>query len=608
MKPGRNDPCPCGSGKKFKHCCERKAVARLVPPPSIAELNQLIAMFNAGQLDEVVQQSRLLTQQFPQLVPAWKVLGASLHRQGKEQEALPALLMSTRLSPADAEAHYNLAVTQGSLKQLHEAVASYRKALILKPDMTQALNNLGEVLQGLGQIEAAANHFRKAISLKPDYAAAHSNLLFCLNHSIPMDAQALFAEHCRFAEHFEAPLQAERIPHSNTRDANRCLQVGLVSADLHDHAVASFIEPVLTYLAQSPQLSLHAYYNNTIEDNGSRRLRNYFKHWHPIVGLTDAALAQKVRADGIDILYDLSGHTGRNRLLAFARKPAPIQIAWCGYPCTTGLAAMDYFQSDRFLFPEGRFEDQFTEKIVCLPASSVFSPNNNAPPVNELPALRNGYLTFGSFNRLGKISRAVVALWSQLLRALPDAKMLLGAMPQGGQYQELAAWFAQEGIAQERLIFYTRADIRRYLELHHQVDICLDTFPYNGGTTTFHALWMGVPTLTLGGNTMAGWAGVSILGHVGLESFAAYDADHFVQRGLYWHDHLVELSGIRTELRERFAQSARGRPDIVAAAMERALRIMWQRWCEGLPAQGFDIALAADGSLMQHDRFKAMHS
>jgi predicted O-linked N-acetylglucosamine transferase (SPINDLY family) len=626
MKPGRNDPCPCGSGKKYKHCCERTGASRpVITPPTLSEFNQLIALFNSGHLIEVESQTRLLTEQFPQLAVAWKLLGACLHRQGKGQDALPALLKAAKMLPNDAEAHYNLGVTQESLEHYKEAVASYRKSLILKPDSTAALNNLSNVLRTLGQFDDAVTSCRRALEINPNYAGAyhnlgnimndsgqideavanyhraleinpnfseaHSNLLFCLNHSETVDAQTLFSEHLRFAQQFEAPLRANWPQHSNSRNPERCLQVGFVSGDLRKHAVAHFLEPVLAHLARHPQLSLHAYYNHAVEDNDSLRLKGYFKHWHSIAGLSDDALAQKIRADGIDILYDLAGHTAKNRLLTFARKPAPLQVSWIGYPCTTGLSAMDYFQSDRFLLPAGQFDDQFTEKIVCLPASSAFLPNKNAPPVNALPALSNGYITFGSFNRSSKISRSVVALWSQLLRALPDSRMLLGAMPVDGKYQTLIEWFAQENITQDRLIFHMRSDMDRYLNLHHQVDICLDTFPYNGGTTTFHALWMGVPTLALAGHTVAGWAGVSILGHVGLESFAAQNADDFVQKGGSWAGNLAALSNIRAELRERFAKSARGQPEVVAVGMELALRIMWQRWCAGLPAESYDVSL-----------------
>jgi predicted O-linked N-acetylglucosamine transferase (SPINDLY family) len=320
------------------------------------------------------------------------------------------------------------------------------------------------------------------------------------------------------------------------------------------------------------------------------------KHWHPIAGFSDAALAEKISGDGIDILIDLAGHTAENRLLTFARKPAPIQVSWMGYPGTTGLRAMDYYLADRYFLPPGAFDSQFTEKLVHLPASAPFLPDEGAPPVNALPALSKGYITFGSFNRLTKLRPSVIALWSRLLRALPDAHMVLGGMPREGSYDALIGWFAREGIVRERLSFYARCPMPAYLALHHQVDMCLDTFPYTGGTTTNHALWMGVPTLTLAGHTPPGRQGAAMLGHVGLEAFVAEDEKDFQEKGLSWAADLAALAAVRAGLRERCERSPMRRPDVIAAGLESALRNMWQRWCAGLPAQTFEVSSQSPGS------------
>jgi predicted O-linked N-acetylglucosamine transferase (SPINDLY family) len=400
----------------------------------------------------------------------------------------------------------------------------------------------------------------------------------------------LFADHRRFGEVFEAPLRPTWRPHDNLRDPAKPLQVGSVSADLYNHAVSTFFEPVLKHLAQSTALVVSAYSNRNRrnEDATSRRLRQHVKHWHNVDMLTSLELAEKIRADGIDILIDLSGHTSGNRLETFARKPAPVQVSWMGYPGTTGLESMDYYLCDPFILPPGRFDSQFTEKLVYLPANAPFQPFAEAPPVNDLPALRAGHMTFGSFNRLNKISRNVVALWAQLLRAVPTSRMVLGGLPREGEYESLLDWFDGEGIERHRLDFHQRSSMRHYLALHHQVDVCLDTFPYNGGTTSLHALWMGVPTLTLAGATMVSRAGVSVLGHVGLDEFVVQDAPAFAAQGASWANRLPELAQLRAGLRGRFAQSAIGQPSLMAAALERALRTMWQRWCAGLPATSFD--------------------
>jgi predicted O-linked N-acetylglucosamine transferase (SPINDLY family) len=493
-----------------------------------------------------------------------------------------------QINPESADVLANLGNTLRDTGRLAEAEDCYRRALQIRPDFVEVLSNLGVTLNDLGRQDEAEASYRRAVELNPDFAAARSNLLFYLSHNASVDAQTLFAEHCRFGEQFEAAYLPDWPQHGNPRNTERCLQIGFVSGDLRTHALASFIEPVLAHLTGYQQLSLHAYANQTIDDDTTQRLRGHFAHWHSIVGLSDAALSEQIRSDGIDILIDLSGHTAKNRLLVFARKPAPIQVSWFGYPGTTGLRAMDYFLADRFLLPPG-FEDQFTEKIVRLPATGPFLPYQEAPAVSPLPALSNGHVTFGSFNRLSKLSREVIALWSQLLRALPDSRLILGGMPEEGKYATLLDWFAQEHIARERLDFHPRSDMPGYLRLYQQVDICLDTFPYNGGTTTFHAMWMGVPTLSLSGKTAAGRSGAAILGNVGLETFVADDAAEFVHKGVSWAGRLHELSAIRAGLRERMANSAAGQPQLIAASVERALRIMWQRWCAGMPADSFEV-------------------
>lgn len=566
----------------------RRAV-ELNPDYAKAHNNLGNALQVRGQLDSAVASFRRALEIDPHFALAHSNLGSALQLLGQLDDAAASYRSALELNPGYAEAHSNLGSVLQALGRLDDAVASYRRALELNPGFAEAHSNLGFALRGLGQVDSALASCRRALELKPDYATVHSTLLFILSENTAVDAAMLFAEHCRFAEHFEAPLRASWPRHANPNAPDRPLRIGFVSGDLRVHAVASFFEPILAYLSSCPELSLSAYANHSVDDGTSRRLRGYFAHWHSIHQLSDAALADEIRADGIDILFDLSGHTSGNRLLTFARKPAPVQASWMGYPGTTGLQGMDYYLADRSFLPHAQFASQFTEKLLYLPASAPFSPSKEAPAVNELPALRHGHVTFGSFNRPSKISRAVVAMWSQVLRAVPDSRMLLGAMPEVGKYDTLTDWFAQEGIARERLAFHANCDMEAYLELHHQVDICLDTFPYNGGTTTLHALWMGVPTLTLAGNTAPGRTGASILGHVGLDAFVAHDAGEFLRKGVSLAGNLAGLSDIRAGLRARFAQSAMGQPELVAEGLRRALRIMWRRWCAALPAESFEI-------------------
>lgn len=544
-----------------------------------------------GRLGEAEASYRKALQIVPQEAGFHVNLGKLLRHVGRLGEAEACLRRALEISPDDPKTLNHLGLTLQDMGQLDQAEACYRCILQAKPNNAGVIGNLGQVLLSLGRPDEAEACFRQALQIKPDHPQLHSNLLYYLLLNAVAEADAVFAEHVRFGERFEQPLRPHWPVHAQDRDPGRPLHIGFVSADFYNHAVASFIEPVLAHLAGHAQLTLHAYYNNFVNDEITRRLQAHFDHWNPVASLPDAALAETIRADGIDILIDLSGHTAGNRLLVFARKPAPVQVTWMGYPGTTGMRSMDYCLGDRFFLPPGQLDAQFTEKIVRLPANSPYLPAADAPPVGPLPALDNGCVTFGSFSRSNKLSPRVVALWAQVLRALPDARMLLAGMPETGNCDVLIQWFEAEGIARDRLSLHARCGMQAYLDLHRQVDICLDTFPYNGGTTTLHALWMGVPTLTLAGDTAAGRSGASILGHAGLDAFVARDAADFMKKGVSWSGRLAELAEIRAGLRERFAQSARGQPALVAAGVERALRMMWQRWCAGLPAESFEVSL-----------------
>lgn len=604
-------------------CTGQAHTIAAVSRPLADEINQLVELYNQSRYEEAENLAEKLTARYPLDGFGWKALGSALKEQGRCPEALVPSQLAVGLLPGDSEAHYNLANTCRELGllaeaensytraleinpeyagayynlgnlllgigRLTEAEACYRKALQIQPGHVEAHNNLGNALKDQGRLCEAESSYRSACELRPEYADAYSNLLFCRTHNAAVDAATLFEEHCRFGERFEKNPGADVRQHSNPIDPERSLRIGFVSGDFCNHPVAQFFGPVLSHLTGHEKLSLHAYSNRSIQDAVTKRLHGYFAGWNDIAGLSEADLDQKIRDDRIDILIDLSGHTAYNQLLTFAAKPAPLQASWMGYPGTTGLKAMDYYLADRFFLPLREFEAQFTEKIVFLPASAPFTPVEDAPAVNDLPALSNGHITFGSFNRLTKLSHSVIAIWARLLRALPDSRVVLGALPQDG-YGSLIDWFAEEGITRERLDLHPRCGLEDYLALHRQVDICLDTFPYNGGTTTCHALWMGVPTLTIAGGTPASRQGAAFLSHVGLEGFIAHNAEEFVSVGVHWAHNIETLARIRGVLREAFRRSPLRRPELIAGGLERALRIMWQRWCNGLPPAAIDVS------------------
>ena len=550
---------------------------------------KLFRLVKKRRFTDAIIMARTITERFPESGAAWKTLGA-LSWPDHKDDALAAMRQSVALRPRDVEAHRNLALTLARMELFEEAETCLRSLLKIVPESAPIHAQLGDVFSLQDRLAEATDSFRRSISLQANDASAtsevHTGLLYLLSQTLT-DPDALFAQHCRFAAIFEEPLRKAWPRHSNSRDPDRCLQVGVVSGDFFQHAIASFFEPVLAALQKVPSLELHAYYNNVIVDESTRRLRDYFDGWQAVSGWSDARLAKKITDDRIDILIDLSGHTAQNRLMMFARKPVPIQISWMGYPGTTGLRAMDYYLADPHWLPPGRFDRQFVEKLVYLPAAAVFRPEPTAPAVNTLPALTTGHLTFGSFNRLSKITAETVSVWSRLLRALPETRMIIAGIHLDGRQNRLVDQFAAESIGRERLTFYPRSNFTDYLALHHQVDICLDTLPYGGGTTTHCALWMGVPTLSIAGTTPPARQGAGILGLVGLEAFVATDLADFVAKGTDWAKQLAVLADIRTGLRERCRQSPSQRPDVLVAGLEQALRRMWHRWCAGLLPASF---------------------
>jgi predicted O-linked N-acetylglucosamine transferase (SPINDLY family) len=589
------------------------------------ETNRYTALYNKGNVVEAVKLARSLTQRFPADGNSWRWLGIALHRLGRYDEALAPLRKAAELIPEELESrtvladtlrlkglqaeteqecrkilainpHYAEAQRIFGMSLVHqgrvaEGLAAARRAIELAPNNSSVYSTLGVLLLDLGFVGEAEKEFRAALEKDPKDHIAANNFLFTLSHNPEIDHGTLFAEHTNFARQHEDPVRAQWPRHVNKRSPDRKLKIGLVSGDLFRHAVASYLLPIMEHLAKDPNLSLHVYNNHIAEDDYTQLLRNCADEWQQITGMPDAQLANKIRDERIDILFDLSGHTGRNRLLTFARKPAPIQVTWMGYPGTTGLCAMDYYLVDKYGVPFGPAENLFSEKIVHLPSSATFLPEQSAPPVNILPAMHNGYITFGSFNRLNKLRRDVIALWAELLRAQPSAKMLLGAIATDEDEQLLIDWFAGEGIERERLMFRRRSSIPVYLQQHFHVDICLDTFPYTGSTTVLNSLWMGVPTLTIAGDTLASRAGTTWMSHVGLEDFVVANKEEFVARGVALASDIPALAEIRTSLRERCAASAAFRPDVVAAGVSRALRIMWQRWCAGEPAAAFEVSM-----------------
>ncbi len=578
-------------------------------------------LYDAGQLEQAVASALQAIELRPEEAAYHFSLGKALQGTNDHARAAETFRRVLALAPGHAEARFQLGRCLRALKQYDAAGTEFVRVLEVHPDSVNVIHAYSLMLIDQQRLEDAhacledglrkAPHDERLLmamtyvcfelgkgaqalqmadranALNPGQGALMSMRLFMLSHCCT-DAREFAAEHLKFGEQWDGLRWA---PHANSREPQRQLRIGFVSADLYNHAVSTFIEPVFTSLGKRTSLSLHVYDNGTTQDEVTQRLRACVASWTPIRKLDDETVAGQIRADGIDILIDLSGHSLHNRLPMFALKPAPVQASWIGYAGTTGLKAMDYYLADQFFLPEGRYDDQFSEQIVRLPLGAPFHPDPEAPPINSLPALRNGYLTFGSFHRANKISREVVTQWCKLLRALPASRLLLGGQTQGST-GTLLGWFDEEGIERERLLVRWRAPAAEYLRQHYEVDVCLTPFPYTGSTTVAHALWMGVPTLTTVGQTSPSHAAACYTTHLGLSSFIAPDDETFVKLGVFLSENVEALSALRAGMREQFRNSMLGYPGITAVALEHAFRLMWQRWCAGLAPEKFQVRLS----------------
>jgi predicted O-linked N-acetylglucosamine transferase (SPINDLY family) len=562
----------------------------LTPDNRDARADRGQCLLQAGEYEAAETVFGEVIERDPSQVRAHVGRGSALREQKKFQESADSIQRALDLAPSKAPILFELGLTYQHWGKLGQAHEQFLLAHAADPEDVGVLQAVTHAAFNLGLWEEALAFGRKAMHARLDSPELHSTLLFILSHCCA-NGEELTTEHFNYGELWETPLMAHWAPHENDRDPDRVLKVGFVSADLYQHAVSTFVEPVFERLKHSTEMELHVFSNSDIDDAATKKLREHIANWHSITRLDDAAAEKLIRDLRIDVLIDLSGHSANNRLPLFARKPAPIQMTWIGYAGTSGLKAMDYYISDPFHLPPGRYDHQFTEKIARLPLGTPWMPKKNAPPVNPLPALTNGYITFGSFHRASKLSREVVGLWGQLLRAVPDAKMLVGGLQRGSD-DTLLGWFDDEGIDRDRLLLRYRAGMTEYLQQHYDVDVALASFPYTGATTACHALWMGVPTLTVTGETNPTYSTASYLAHLGLSSFISNDAPSFVALGQFLSQNLPTLAVLRETMRERFTNSLVGYPGVSAAGLERAMRLMWHRWCQGLPADHLQVRLS----------------
>jgi predicted O-linked N-acetylglucosamine transferase (SPINDLY family)/SAM-dependent methyltransferase len=558
--------------------------AKLLPDDAEAQNNLGVALVDCGKANEAMANFHRALEIKPDYAGAHNSLGGILKVLGHLDVAVASLRRALEIDPDFAQAHCNLGTALQELGQLDDAVASYRRALEINPDDADTHNNLGTALNDLGRLEDAVASYRRALRIKPDYAEVQSNLLFIHNYLADQSAASLLVEAHRYGD-LAAKKACRQTDWDNIPEPDRCLRVGLVSGDMRNHPVGHFVDGVLTALSSIAlgRLELFGYANHYVTDALTERIKACCHGWRSAVGLSDESLARLIRDDGIDILIDLVGHTAHNRLSMFAWKPAPVQVSWLGYFATTGVTAIDYLLADPWTLPETE-EVYFTEKIWRLPETRLcFTPPEVDIEIAPLPALNNGYVTFGCFNNLTKMNDAVVALWARVLDAVPDSRLFLKAtqLNDASVRKSVAERFVAKGVGANRLVLEGASPSTQYFAAYNQVDIGLDPFPYPGGATTVDSLWMGVPVLTLAGTSFLSRQGVGLLMNADLPGWIAADADDYVARAVSHATDVPGLATLRAGLRQQVLDSPIFDALRFAFHLEAALRGMWQTWCAG---------------------------
>jgi predicted O-linked N-acetylglucosamine transferase (SPINDLY family) len=520
----------------------------------------------------------------PDYAIAYNNLGNALLARREIDAAIHAFQRALSLQPGFALAHNNLGNAFKELDRDQEAIAAYRQALALDPGNLLALSNLAVALHDRGELEEAIPLAQRVVDSPHCPASLHSHYLGMSHYLPPATLRRIAEVHSGYEFRHAGPLRAQAQAATHSRDPDRRLRLGFISPNFGGHPVGFFLVRLLENLDRR-MFEVICYPDKRRADEMTSRLRACADEWHDIAGQADELLVTRLRHDRIDILFDLAGHTVGNRLLVFARKPAPIQITWLDYVGTTGLSAMDYILADpRQIPPEA--EPFYREKVLRLPDDYIcFDPPSDAPPVNAPPAMTNGYVTFASFNAVPKTTTQVVVVWSLILREIPRSRLVLKNRRFDdpaviARYRNL---FAGQSIDPDRVTFggwSPRADL---LAAYQRVDIALDPFPYNGGLTTCEALWMGVPVVTCPGETFASRHSLAHLTAAGFTETIARDLDDYVDIAVALAADLPRLGALRSSLRSRVAVSPLCDGRRFAGHFAELMREVWRRWCAGAP-------------------------
>ncbi|HUH60930.1 MAG TPA: tetratricopeptide repeat protein [Candidimonas sp.] len=596
---------------------ESKDSPAVVIPQVSSQISKINSLFNAGNAQLAEPFARQLTEKYPELQEGWYQLGRIQVESKQYIPSLPAHLQALRLGDNDARAYEYLIAALNACNRLWEARLALNYALELNPQLSNKNFMWGNLYLSLNENTKAEAYFRREIECNPTNAAAHLNLanallsqgnhsdaelvlhsaiqksasnsallvqlthsyLFALNYSVSKGEKEIYAEYSNFDKNIYSLHKDKWRAHKNKRNTNRKLKIGYLSPDFNNHAVSKFLEPLIAN-HDHEVVEVYAYANQTKEDAVTQRYKSYVDHWLSVLGLDDDALTAKIRADEIDILVDVAGHTAGNRLGVFARKPAPVSLTWLGYGYTTGLSAIDYFLGDDSLCPPGS-ESVFAEQPWRLPTSNyVYRADwTSIGEVGTLPALQNGAITFGTLTRAIRINPLVIKTWAKILKKLPSSKLIVNSInyADASVCDKLIARFAEYGVGNERLLLMYESPPWNSLR---SVDIGLDCFPHNSGTTLFDTLCMGIPYVTLTGRPGVGGIGASILNGVGHPEWIARSEEEYVDKVLDLASDVPRLAHTRLRLRDELKKSPMMDEPKFARKVEDAYRNMFQRWVE----------------------------
>jgi protein O-GlcNAc transferase len=562
-----------------------RAIA-LVPNHAEAHNNLGNALLALGQPEEAVEAFRAAVAMRPGFAAAHNSLGNALLRLRRFEEAIAAYRRARELRPDWPGVQTNMAAALFTNGNLDEAIETYQAALKSWPRHWDASIGLATTLRSAARISAAIECCERAERLEPRLVEVASFRLFTLQFDPGYDAKRILSEHRRFDERYGAPLAQFIKPHENDRTPGRRLRVGYVSPDFREHCQALFMGGLLANHDRE-QIEVCCYHSVADADAITARLRGYADKWRDVRGMSDESLAELIRSDGIDVMVDLTMHMSGGRLLAYARKPAPVQITWLAYPGTTGLSTMDYRLTDPQLDPPGH-DDRYVERSIRLPETFWcydpwgMEPEGSAvvlPEPGPLPLLRNGFVTFGCLNDFCKLNAGALALWSRVMQADRRSRLRMLA-PIGTAREWVLEELGRNGVAADRVDFVTRQPRAKYLAEFQRIDVCMDTSPYNGHTTSLDSYWMGVPVVSLVGRTVVGRAGLSQLSNLKMVELAACDDEQFVQITKELAADSARLAEIRRTLRERMMSSPLTNASRFARGIEAAYRQAWRAWVE----------------------------